>query len=72
MITNNIDISLLSETKIDENFQNQQLNISNYKTFLRDINKNGGGFLFYINENILCKLINDEVIPSDIETIIID
>ena len=72
MITNNTDISLLSETKIDENFQNQQLNISNYKTFLRDINKYGGGFLFYINENILCKLINDEVIPSDIETIIID
>ena len=72
MITNNMDISLLSETKIDENFQNQQLNISNYKTFLRGRNKYGGGFLFYINGNIPCKLINDEIIPSDIETIIID
>ena len=72
MITNNTDIYLLPETKIDENFQNQQLNISNYKTFLRDRNKYGGKFLFYINENIPCKLIDDEIIPSDIEMIIID
>ena len=72
MITNNTDIYLLPETKIDENFQNQQLNISNYKTFLRDRNKYGGEFLFYINENIPWKLIDDEIIPSDIEMIIID
>ena len=35
LITNNIDICLLSETKIDESFPNQQFNISNYKTFRR-------------------------------------
>ena len=62
LITNNIDICLLSETKIDESFPNQQFNISNYKTFRRDRNKHGGGLLFYINENIPCKLINHEII----------
>ena len=36
LITNNIDICLLSETKIDESFPNQQFNISNYKTFRRE------------------------------------
>ena len=67
LITNNIDICLLSETTIDKTFPNQQFNISNYKTFRRDTNKHGGGLLFYINEDIPCKLINDEIIPSDIE-----
>ena len=31
-----IDICLLLETKIDETFPNQLLNISNYKPFCRD------------------------------------
>ena len=37
LIRNNIDICLLSETKTDESFPNQQFNISNYKSFCRDI-----------------------------------
>ena len=66
MITNDIDICLLLETKIDETFPDQQSNISKFKTFRRDRNKHGGGLLFYINENISCKLKNDEIISSDI------
>ena len=42
LITNNIDICLLLETKIDENFPNQQFNIRNYETFRTDRNKYGG------------------------------
>ena len=72
MITNNIDICLLSDTKIDESFPNQQYNISIYKAFRRDGNKHDGGFLFYISENISCKLINGEIIPSDIEIIMFE
>ena len=72
LITNNIDICLLSETKIDESLPNQQFNISNYKTFRRDRNKYGGGLLVYINEKIPCKLINDQIVPSDIEMIDIE
>ena len=72
LITNNVDICLLSETGTDESFPNQQFNISNYKTFRRDRNKHGAGLLFYINENIPCKLINDEIIPSYIEMIMFE
>ena len=66
------DICLLSDTKIEQNFPNQQFNISNYKTFHRDINKRGGGLSFYVNENIPCKLINYEIIPIDIEVIMFE
>ena len=31
-----------------------------------------GDYYFYINENIPCKLINDEIIPGDIEMIILE
>ena len=73
LITNNIDIYLFSETNIDETFPNQQFNISNYKTFHRDRNKHRGGLLFlYINENVPCKFINDEIIQSDIEIIMFE
>ena len=48
LITNNIDICLLSETK------------------------HGVGLLFYIDENIPCKLINDLIIPVDIEMIMFE
>ena len=61
LITNNIDICVLSETRIDESFPNQQFSIRNYETFRRDRNKHIGGLLFYINENISCKLINDQI-----------
>ena len=56
LITNNIDICLLSETKTNENFPYQQLNISNYKTFCRDKNKHGEVLSFYINET-LCEIL---------------
>ena len=51
---NNIDISLFSETKLDETFPNQQFKVSGYKMFRRNRNKHGGGNMFCINENILC------------------
>ena len=49
LIKNNIDICLLSGTKIDENFPNQEFNISNCKTVSRNRNKHGGRLSFYIN-----------------------
>ena len=72
VISKNIDTYLLSETKIDETFPNEQFNITNYKALRQDRNKNGGGLSFYINENIPCKVINDEEITNDIEMILFE
>ena len=72
LLRNNIDISLFSETKLDETFPNQQFKISGYKMFRRDRNKHGGGIMFYINENIPCKTVNIEGLPNDCEVILIE
>ena len=47
LIRNNIDISLFSETKLDETFPNQQFKISGYKMFRRDRNKHGGYYVLH-------------------------
>ena len=41
LMRNNINISLFSETKLDETLPNQQYKISGYKMFRRDRNKHG-------------------------------
>ena len=72
LIQNNIDISLFSETKLDERIPNQQFEISSYKMFRRDRNKHGGDIMFYINENILYKTVNVEGLPADCEVTLIE
>ena len=61
---------MLSATKLDETFPNQKFDISNYKALCRD--RNGKGILFYINENILYKIIKDEYIRNGIEMILFE
>ena len=60
-----IDICLFSETKLDETFPNQEFKIHGCKVNRRDRNKHGGGVLYYVNENIPCKMVSVEGVPDD-------
>ena len=55
IISKNIDVLLLSETKLDESFPINQFQIDGYKTIRKDRNQLGGGICLYINENIASK-----------------
>ena len=68
---NNIDISLFSETKLNETFPNQQFKISGCEMFRRDRNKRDEGIMFYINENISCKTVTVESLPDYCEVTLI-
>ena len=72
LIKEKIDIGLISETKTDESFPNQQFQINGYKTTRRDRNSFGGGLIFYINEQIPSKVLTLESITGDIEIILVD
>ena len=52
MLHNNLDILLISETKIDSSFPIAQFQIEGYTTYRLDRNANGGGILLYIGEDI--------------------
>ena len=53
MVAEEIDILMITETKLDDSFPASQFSIQDFRTPLRiDRNKNGGGILLYIIRNI--------------------
>ena len=56
-IKNNIDILMISETKIDNSFPKMQFHIEGYCIYRLDRNKYGGDILVYVREDIPSKLI---------------
>ena len=59
IINKNIDVLLISETKIDSSFPSAQFHLEGYATLYRlDRNTNGGGILLYTREDIPSKLLN--------------
>ena len=58
IIKNNVDILLVSETKIDSSFPNTQFYIIGYTTYRLDRNLNGGGLLLYVKDDIPSSMLN--------------
>ena len=52
------DIFLVSETKLDDFFPNNQFSLNGYKMFRRDRNGSGGGLCIYVKETIAAKQLN--------------
>ena len=61
IISPNFDIVLVSETKLDEPFQNNQFSISSYRMFRKDRNCFGGGLCIHVKENIAFKQLNSHL-----------
>ena len=61
MLHNNLDILLISETKIDSSFPAAQFQIERYTTYRLDRNVNGGGTLLYIREDTPSTLLNSDM-----------
>ena len=70
-IQNTFDIFLACETKIDSFFPTQQLCIPEYCIFRKDCNARGGGLLFYVNQDINCKVLNKYPMPQDLEILVL-
>ena len=70
IIKNNVDILLVSETKIDDSFPEGRFFIEGYKEPIRlDRNKNGGGILFFVHEDLDCKEIKSHKLSKKTEGI---
>ena len=72
LIKSKLDIFLVSETKVNHSFTNQQFAIDGYKTNRRDRKNIGGGLLFYMNENIPCRELTTEQIDTNFEIIFLE
>ena len=58
MLHNNLDILLISKTKIGSSFPTKQSQIEGYTTYRLGRNANGGDILLYIREDIPSTLLN--------------
>ena len=61
MIKDNIDILLISETKINSSFPTVQFHIDGYTIHRRDRNENDGGLLLYVREDVPSTLLKTDL-----------
>ena len=61
IIKNNIDILMISETKLDSSFPNAQFRNGYSEPYRLDRNGNGAGILAFIREDIPTKLIDSQM-----------
>ena len=70
IIKGNIDILVITETKLDNSFPEGQFFIEGYsKPFRFDRNSHGGGIMIYVREDIPCKQLIKHTFPEDVEGI---
>ena len=68
-IANNIDIILISETKIDETFPTAQIFIKGFSApYRQERNRTGGGLLLFVREDVPSRILNPKS-ETDIETL---
>ena len=70
VISGNIDVLVLTETKLDDSFPTGQFCMEGFSTPLRlDRNRHGGGILIYIREDLPSKELVKHNFNNDIEGI---
>ena len=68
MVKNKVDILIVTETKIDPSFPKSQFFMDGFSEPYRfDRNKEGGGVLIYVREDIPNKELHKHNFPHDIE-----
>ena len=72
IIQNTFDIFLVCETKTYTFFPNQQFCIPEYSIFRKDRNARGGGLLFYVNQDLNCKVLNKYPTRQDVEILVLE
>ncbi|XP_057305354.1 uncharacterized protein LOC130642282 [Hydractinia symbiolongicarpus] len=73
LLCDKVDIFLVSETKLDGSFLNSQFHMDGfYPPFRNDRNQYGGGVMFYVRNNIVCRQIDKSSLPEDIEAIFLE
>ena len=71
LLSHNLDLLVINDTKLDDSFPNAQFQINGYKCLRKDRNIFGGGLYLYINEDIPSKQIHTKLLEG-LESICIE
>ena len=67
-----LNISIITETKLDNTFHLSQFHIDGYsKPYRLDRNRNGSGMIIYVREDILIRMLTKHNFPDNIEGLFI-
>ena len=67
------DISIITETKLDDTYPISQFHIDGYSMPYRlDRNRNDGGVIIYVRDNIQSNILRKHLFPNDVELIFVD
>ena len=67
------DISIITETKLDDTYPISQFHIDGYSMPYRlDRNRNDGGVIIYVREDIPSKILRKHFFPNDIEGVFVE
>ena len=73
LISGIFDILIITETKLDETYRISQFRIDGYSMPYRlDRNRNGGGVIIYVREDIPSKILRKHFFPNDIEGVFVE
>ena len=73
IIPGNIDIFVITETKLDDTFETVQFCMDGYnEPFRLDKSRNSGGILIYVREGIPTRMLNVYTFPFDIQGVCIE
>ena len=73
LIKGNLDILILTETKLDNTFPEKQFIIPGYKKpYRRDRNRNGGGVMIYVREDIPSDILIKHRSIENVEAIFVE
>ena len=68
-----LDILIITESKLYDTFPVSQFHIDEFsKPYRLDRNRNGGGVIIYVREDIPSKILTKHVLPTDIEALFIE
>ena len=73
LVLKHVDILVVCETKLDETFPSSQFHMDGFSLPYRlDRNRNGGGVMIFIKEDIPSKLLTKHNFPSDVEGLLVE
>ena len=73
MVSGFFDVVIVTETKLDDSFPKAQFCIDGFSIPYRlDRNRNGGGLMIYVRDDIPSKMLTKHNLPEDIEAAFIE
>ena len=73
VIKENVDLVMVSETKLDDTFPTEQFKMEGYSKPIRlDRNRHGGGLMIFSRDDLPCHELKSHELPSDVECIFLE